>query len=139
MSKYIEHDGTIVAQISPHKYRVKIVQQSACSTCKAASLCTVAESKEKIVEAIAIDNTHTVGDVVVIYGKLSMGYKALFMAMIIPLLLALATLIIVSQLTPNEIISGVASLAILVPYYTILWLMRGKIKQIFNFYIRHKI
>lgn len=139
MNSYIEHDGTIVAQITENKYLVKIVQQSACATCKAAALCTVAESKEKCIEAIAEENSCSIGEQVVIYGRTTLGYKALTLAVIIPLVIALSTLLIVTSLTTNEAIAGVSTLAILAPYYALLWLMRSRIKRIFVFYIRPKI
>lgn len=139
MNSYIEHDGTIVAQITENKYLVKIVQQSACATCKAAALCTVAESKEKCIEAIAEENSYSIGEQVVIYGRTTLGYKALTLAVIIPLVIALSTLLIVTSLTANEAIAGVSTLAILAPYYALLWLMRSRIKRIFVFYIRPKI
>ena len=139
MSNYIEHEGTIIEQIAEDKYMVKIVQQSACSTCKAATLCTVAESKEKCIEAIATDTSLSVGDQVVIYGRTTLGYKALTLAVIIPLAIALTTLLSVSHFTSNEAVAGISTLAILAPYYGLLWLLRKKIKRIFVFYIRHKL
>lgn len=139
MRGYIEHEGTIVEQIADEKYMVKIVQQSACATCKAAALCTVAESKEKCIEAIASDADLSVGDQVVIYGRTTLGYKALTLAVIIPLAIALTTLLATSHYIGNEAIAGISTLAILVPYYGILWLLRNKIKRIFVFYIKHKI
>lgn len=139
MSKYIEHEGTIVAHTAPYKYAVKIVQQSACATCKAASLCTVAESKEKIIDAETDDTTLHIGDNVIVYARTTMGYKALVLAIVIPLFIALGTLLIVSQFVTNELMTGLLTLCVLVPYYTALWLMRGRLKQVFIFYIKHKI
>ena len=139
MSNYIEHEGTIIEQIAEQKYMVKIVQQSACATCKAATLCTVAESKEKSIEAIATDTTLSVGDQVVIYGRTTLGYKALALAVIIPLAIAMTTLLSMSHYTSNEAVAGISTLAILAPYYAMLWLLRKKIKRIFVFYIKHKL
>ena len=139
MSNYIEHEGIIVAQMSTEKYMVKIVQQSACATCKAATLCTVAESKEKLIEATATTPNYSIGDQVVVYGRTTLGYKALTLAVIIPLAIALTTLLITSYFISNEAVAGLASLAILVPYYGILWLLRNRIKQIFVFYIKPKV
>ena len=139
MRGYIEHEGTIVEQIANEKYMVKIVQQSACATCKAATLCTVAESKEKCIEAIASDINLSIGDQVVIYGRTTLGYKALTLAVIIPLAIALITLLATNHYIGNEAITGISTLAVLVPYYGLLWLLRNKIKRMFVFYIKHKI
>ena len=45
----IEHQG-IITSISDKKISVKIIQQSACSTCHAKGACMAADSKEKVVE-----------------------------------------------------------------------------------------
>lgn len=139
MSKYIEHEGIIVAHTAPHKYAVKIVQQSACATCKAASLCTVAESKEKIIDAETDDTTLSISDNVIVYARTTMGYKALVLAIIIPLFIAIGTLLIVSQFITNELTTGLLTLCVLIPYYIVLWLMRKRLEQQFIFYIKQKI
>lgn len=135
MNGKIEHEGIIVAQVAADKYAVKIVQQSACATCHAAKLCTVAESKEKIIEATATNSTLNVGDRVIVYGKISLGYKALALAIITPLVLSLLTLIVVIELSANELAGGISALAILIPYYAILSLFRKKIQREFIFYV----
>ena len=139
MSNYIEHEGTIVAQVSSDKYTVRIVQQSACATCKAASLCTVAESKDKYIEAVALNNDYAVGDEVIIYGRTTLGYQALLVAVALPFMIVLLTLLVVSHYVQSELVSGIAALVALVPYYAVLWLLRSRIKRIFVFYIKSKL
>ncbi len=136
MSNNIEHEGTVTGIISDDKLSVKIVQQSACTACKAAALCTAAESKEKIVEAYSDDPTIEVGNRVVVYGRLTLGYKALTLAMVIPLFLSLITLLLVYRLTLNEAWSGLAALGILLPYYGCLALIRKQIQRRFTFRVR---
>lgn len=138
MSKYIEHDGIIVSQVASNKFSIKIEQLSACATCQAAALCTAAESKEKLVEAYSTDDTLHVGDRVVVYGRTSLGYKALLLAVVLPLIISLITLIIVSSHTQSEPTGGIAALAVLVPYYLVLACFRGKIQREFVFYIKQK-
>lgn len=139
MNGKIEHEGIIVAQVAADKYAVKIVQQSACATCHAAALCTVAESKEKIIEATATNSTLDIGDEVIVYGKMSLGYKALTLAIVIPLVLSFLTLIIVTQLSGNELTGGISALVVLIPYYGILSLFRKKIQREFVFYVTPRI
>ena len=138
MSSNIEHEGTIIGQVASNKYSVKIVQQSACTTCKVASMCTASESKEKIIEAYADNITLSIGDDVIVYGKLALGYKALTLAVVIPLCLSLLSLIIVMQLTGNEVTSGLTALGILIPYYCALALMRNKLQREFIFRVKKK-
>lgn len=137
MGKYIEHNGVIISQIADDKFLVKIEQQSACASCHAAKLCTAAESKEKLIEALSTDTTLRTGDNVVVYGRTSLGYKALTLSVVIPLVISLLTLLIVSHFTHNEAVGGMAALAILIPYYIILACFRKKMQQVFLFHI-HK-
>ena len=138
MSKYIEHDGIIVSQVADDKYAVKIEQRSACATCHAAALCTAAESKEKIIEAYSTSGTLHIGDNVVVYGRTTLGYNALLLSVVMPLIISLLTLLVVSHHAQNELTGGIAALAILVPYYITLACFRGKIQREFVFYIKQK-
>ncbi len=135
MKKYIEHKGIVIDRISSTQYAVKIRQQSACASCQAASLCTAAESKEKIIDAISHDNI-SVGTEVTVYGRTIMGYKALTYAIILPLIIVLVSLSVVTHYSHNELAGGLAALAILLPYYGTLALMRKKLQQAFIFYIK---
>lgn len=136
MREYIEHEGTITAHIADNHYSVKIVQQSACATCKAAALCTVAESKEKLIDAYSMGETFSIGDDVIVYGRTSLGYKALTLAVIVPFLLSLAALFVVTTCTANELAGGLSAFVILIPYYIALWMMRSKLQRKFVFYVK---
>lgn len=136
MSKYIEHNGTVVSQVAKDKFLVKIEQKSACATCHAATLCSAVESKEKLIEAISTDDTLPIGASVTIYGRMILGYKALLLAAIIPLFISLTTLLIAAEYIENELITGLSALAILIPYYILLACFRSKIERQFVFYIK---
>lgn len=136
MGSIIEHEGTIIGRISPTKLSVKIVQQSACSACKVAGMCSAAESKEKIIEAYSDDATIAIGDAVIVYGKMALGYKALTLAIVLPLVLSALTLFLVSNATGNDLASGLSALGILVPYYCVLALMRNKLQREFIFRVK---
>ncbi len=136
MGKYIEHKGIVIAHTETGKYQIKITQLSACASCKVANLCSAAESKEKIIEAYTTHDNIKIGDTVIIYGQKTMGYKALLLAIIIPLIISLLTLVIIQITTHNEIISGLSALLILIPYYSIISLFRNKLQQKFIFYIK---
>ena len=55
--------------------------------------------------------------------------KALLWAFGVPFVLLLAMLILVLLLTGNEGWAALSALAILVPYYAILWLLRDKMRE----------
>ena len=136
MSKYIEHDGIIIAQLSAEKYAVKITQQSACASCHAAQLCSAADNKEKVIEAFAANTPLAVGNKVVVYGRLALGYRALLLGVVLPMLVAFVTLLLATHITHNELVGGIAALAILVPYYVVLRFFRHTLQRTFVFYIK---
>ena len=53
MKEIIEHQG-VIESIEDAHVRVNIVQMAACSGCKARSLCTSSESKEKIIDVYEV-------------------------------------------------------------------------------------
>ena len=136
MSKYIEHDGIIIAQLPGERYAVKITQQSACASCHAANLCSAADNKEKVIEAMAANTSLAVGDRVVVYGRLTMGYRALLLGVVLPMIIAFATLLLATHITHNELVGGIAALGALVPYYATLWFFKRSLQRTFVFYIK---
>lgn len=110
-----------------------IISKSACSECHARGACTLADSREKEIE---IDNTginYFPGQEVMVVLRESLGIKALFYGYIFPFLLVLLTLTIVYSLTGNEILAGLVSLVVLIPYYTTLYFLRHYLKKVFKF------
>lgn len=130
----IEHDG-IVANADERSVTVKIVSNSACSGCHAEGFCMVSDKKEK---DIIVPGKYTVapGDCVIVQMKKSMGYKALFIGYILPLLVFLVALILFAAFSVGEIYAGLGALVILIPYYLILWFFRKRIYNNFTFTIK---
>ena len=130
MNNDIRHSG-IVESISDNSVMVRIVQTSACAGCKVAGHCHAAEAKEKIVEVDTkgTEQSFKVGDQVTVLAGRDVVTYALRVAVIIPLLLLIVTLVVVLQLTDDEALSGLVSIAVLIPYYIYVWLMRRRIKQ----------
>ena len=81
MSDKIEHQG-VVESISEGHVRVSIMQVAACSECKAKALCTSSESKERYIDVYGdYAERYKVGDAVKVCGSLSMGQKAVRIAL----------------------------------------------------------
>jgi len=135
MNKTVEHTGKI-QHIDGNKVQVLIIQSSACSACHAKSTCTAADSAEKIIEAIGVDDSLKVGDEVIVHGQRSLGLKAVLLAFVIPFLLILFCLFILRYFIENEAISGTIALAVLIPYYIMLSFFRNKLKAKFQFYAK---
>ncbi|HPF51863.1 MAG TPA: SoxR reducing system RseC family protein [Draconibacterium sp.] len=120
-------------EVNNRKLIVNIISQSACSTCHAQGACTVSDFQDKEIEISDFRGTYHVGEEVTIIFKESKGFAALAWGYLVPFLLVLATLIIATQFTANELKSGLFALGILIPYYTALYFLRHHLKKIFKF------
>lgn len=130
----INHEG-IVLKVEEKVAIVSISAASACSGCHAEGSCTLSGREEKIIE---VPGRYTVkpGDKVIIVMKQSMGYTALLYGYLIPLILVILILIILSSNNVPELSSGLISLAVLIPYYVILFIFRKKINEKFTFTLK---
>lgn len=132
----IHHRG-VVEKIDGPKCYVRILQHSACSGCAAHKLCNSSESKEKIVEALTVDNEIRVGDTVDVEGTVSQGLRAVYLCYLIPLVLMILFLFLGYHLG-GELTGIVFSLFILTVYYFVLYLCRNKIGKHFCFTVHKK-
>ena len=132
----IKHLG-IVENIQGSHLSVRIVQTSACAACSAKGHCSSADSKDKIIDIIdTAASSYRVGEKVMVIGETSMGMMAVVLALIIPFILLIFSLFLFMALMENELYSALLSLAILIPYYFILWLNKTRLKQQFSFTIK---
>ncbi len=133
--KVIGHEGT-VSEIHGNKATVRFIVQSACAHCQLKGVCSAADMKDKAVEADLQGQPYRVGEKVNVVLSQSKGMKALLYGYLLPFLLVMITLFAVYGVTGDEIASGLASLAVLVPYYGGLYLLRSRIRREFRFFVR---
>lgn len=132
----IKHLG-IVENIRDSHLSVRIVQTSACAACSAKGHCSSADSKDKIIDIIDPSaSSYRVGEKVMVVGEMSMGMKAVVLAFVFPFLLLILSLFLLMALIENELYAALLSLAVLVPYYFILWLNKTRLKRQFSFTIK---
>lgn len=133
----ISHIG-IVEDIKGQAVQVRIQQASACDLCHAKSICSSADTKEKIVEVRAVEGSVAVGDKVMVEGAASMGMKAVFLAYVLPLVLLILVMVLcLTLIAPgNEVVAALVSLGILLPYAFLLYLLKDKLSKKFRFEIR---
>ena len=132
----ITHPG-IIDKVSDDTVFVKILAMSACSTCHAKSMCSVAEIEEKIVEVKReVEKNYSEGQEVVVAMHKSLGGKAVFLGYILPFLLLIGVLIVVLSLSGDEGLAGLSAIGILIPYYLVLYLLRDKLRRTFSFRIQ---
>ena len=137
MADVIKHDG-VVDSIEGNCIHVRFVQASACAACGAKSLCSAAESKEKIVDVYGADTAaYQVGQRVMVEGAASMGMKAVRLAFLFPLLLLVAAVALVMWLADgNEALAALAALLVLTVYFLLLFVNKKKLAREFTFIIK---
>ena len=137
MAEVIRHDG-VVDSIEGDCIHVRIVQASACAACGAKSLCSAAESKEKIVDVYGDDTAiYQVGQKVMVEGAAAMGMKAVRLAFLFPLLLLVGAIALTIWLTGgNEALAALAALGVVVLYYLVLFTCRNRLRTEFTFTIK---
>ena len=133
----ISHQGTIES-IKDNVFNVRIITMASCVSCSASGTCSAADIAEKIVEVVKPTNTsHKIGDIVTIVLNQSMGLKAVFLGYVAPFLVLLLTLIFMLALGFTEGIAGLTSLAMLAPYFLVLYIYKEKIKENFTFKLKN--
>ncbi len=132
----ISHKGAI-CEIDREKILVRIESESACATCHAKSFCNASDKQEKIVEVNDKNfKSYKVGEQVLVMMEKSLGMKAVLFSYLIPFVLLIIALIVALEVTGREGLSGIISLAVLVPYYLGLYMMKNRIKSTFEFRLR---
>lgn len=136
MMKEIRHDGIIESIGSDGHVCVRITQTAACIGCKVAAHCNASDQKVKTVDVYDCrDRGFSVGDSVVVATSEQAAGKALLLGFGLPLLLLLAVLVSLRAYGLGEGVSALATLAVLAPYYLVLWLCRNRIAGSIAFHI----
>ena len=92
--------------------------------------------EEKLLH-IAVDNPDfQIGERVKVFLARSLGFRALFLGYVMPFLLVLTVLLVLTAAGSEELVAGLASLVVLLPYYAGLKLLRGKVDRQFSFFVQ---
>lgn len=131
----IKHNGRIIA-VDPTRGRVraKIEDSSDCASCPAHKLCNHGMKNENIVE-VQTAETFSVGDSVEIIGTEIMHRKAIMLAVVLPCIIMVASMVGVYLLTFNETIAAIAGVVLMIAFFVALYAMRNKIEKEFVFRI----
>lgn len=129
MENKISHIG-IVESVDGECVKVRIVQSSACASCKAAKQCNASESKEKIVDVFTGDAPeYEKGQNVTVMASYDVGLVAVCLSMLVPLALITVVLFSMTAMGFGEMTTALVTLSSLVPYYIILFLFRKQINR----------
>ncbi|MHC1780389.1 MAG: SoxR reducing system RseC family protein [Bacteroidales bacterium] len=131
----INHEG-VIKYIEGDFITVEILNKSACSACHAKGVCTMGDEKIKEID-IEYDGFeyYETGERVNVVMKKSMGFKALWISYLTPLIILLVLLVSLSAFNVPELITGLTIIAAISLYYFIIWMLRDKLKREFVFTI----
>jgi positive regulator of sigma E activity len=130
----IQHDG-IVQKVGNDSVVVAISASSACAGCHAEGLCNMTGKEEKIIDVHGKYNV-VPGDTVTVLMQQSMGYKAIALSYLIPVLVVIFSLVVLVSLDIPELTAGLISIGVLLPYFLVLFLLRRRINRIFTFTLK---
>ena len=132
----ITHKGRIVA-IDPDITTVEIIAESACAFCHAKGICGLGEEKVKqVLVRTSAWHPRQVGDEVVVVLKKAMGYKAVFIAYGLPLVVLFVALMVLTQLGVGELWAGLGALGAVALCYLVIFLFRNKLSKEYSFYLK---
>ncbi|MBQ8837900.1 MAG: SoxR reducing system RseC family protein [Bacteroidales bacterium] len=132
----ISHEGRIV-EITPDFTTVELMVSSACSGCHAKGMCGMSEEEQKLIMVPTDPYTvRNVGDDVVVFSKMTMGLKAVWISYVIPLAVLMILILTLSAVLEGEILVGLLSIAGVAVYYLVIWLMKDRLQNEFVFYLK---
>ena len=131
----ITHDG-IISHMTEDVITVMIVSKASCASCQVSGACSASDIEEKIVDVKReLHDNYNVGDKVVVMMDQSLGTWAVMFGYVFPFLVLLIGLIVFTQILDSEGLAGLLALALLAPYYAILYLSRKQMDKTFQFKI----
>ena len=131
----IEHRGR-VESVSANLVRVKIVSNSACSSCASRKVCGMSESEEKIIDVnTRLASDYEVGEEVVVAVRRKVGLWAVAVAYVAPLVVMVVILIAAAVFGFDEGVAALGSLGGVAIYYILLWMFGGRVSEKVNFTI----
>ncbi len=135
MRSNISHSG-VVESVEDGCVHVRVVQTSACAACKVAGYCNASESKEKMVDVYTADTQrYSVGQAVTVMASRQVAAHALLLGFGLPFLVLAGALVVVLQMTSNELWAALAGLLSLAPYYLLLYFFRNRLRDKLSFWI----
>ena len=131
----IAHEGMVLRAPGDGTAEVEIITAEACSGCHAKSVCSAGKSDTRVI-TVKSNASIRAGDRVTVVMQLSQGFRALAIGYIIPFVVLIAAFVVTTVAGAGELASALLSFAALGLYYLVIWLLRGKIGEKFEFKIK---
>jgi len=129
----VEHEGVVI-DVNQDFVSVEMVRQSACSSCGAKGMCSATDSESGVIQVPANGfDLYEKGERVKVVLKRSLGFKALWLSYLIPLIILLILLLLLSTFKVSEILIGLSIIGALAFYFLIIYLLKDRIKKEFVF------
>ena len=131
----IEHKG-VVLSTEEGVVRVAIKVSEACGGCSARKSCAMGQTTRREIEIFTAESgNYSIGEVVKVGAKQSLGIMAVVLCYIVPLVVLVATLAIAVAMGLSEGVSAMVALGFTAIYYALLALMRNRISKRVTFTI----
>ncbi len=132
----VTHSG-IIRKIAGNKAEVSVISKAGCVSCSLNKACSVSDMKEKMIEVdLSYVAQYNEGDNVVVEMKQSLGTWAVLFGYLFPFFVLFLGLIMFLHFGLNQGLSGILAIALLIPYYSILYLLRDFFKKRFRYHIQ---
>ena len=125
----IEHKGT-VALIGRNFVRVDIEVMEACGSCASRKACAMGQGTTREIMVYTDEaQRYSVGEVVNVLARQSMGLMAVLLCYVVPLVVLVGALAVAVSFGFSEGVSALISLGATTLYYGLLWLFRKHISR----------
>jgi sigma-E factor negative regulatory protein RseC len=130
----INHDGQVV-EISDNKVVAEIMVSEACGTCQAKGLCHTNGKRVRVEAEAEPGQEFQVGQKVKVAFTPTLAMSSVLLAYVLPLVLMFAVMFTLIAITGSQDVGCLCGLAVLPVYYTILYMLRHKLRRKFKFSI----
>ncbi len=125
----IRHNG-LIFDIVGNRVDVAVTPDSACSSCKAAAMCVVSDTEDKVISVVTEHpEIYEIGEQVEVAVGRGMGVKAVLLAYVVPFMVLLAALLALIGAGAGEVAAGLLSLGAVGIYYICLYFFRKHIES----------
>jgi sigma-E factor negative regulatory protein RseC len=132
----VVHAGTVAA-VFESGVDVAIVSEAACGNCRMKNACGMEETADKTVTVFTPDaGLFHVGEPVEVLMKPSMGYRAIAIAYLLPVIVVLTALTVLVRSGVSELVAALGALGFLAIYYMVIYRFRDRLGREIRFEIR---
>ena len=132
-SAVIRHEGRVLS-VTSVQTKVEILAQTACAACHAKAVCGASNGESRVITIRREDDGKIrPEDRVNVVIRQGQGFKAVFIAYIIPLFILLVLLLTLPLFFENELVTGLGALGFVALYYLVLAQFRDRLNSGFVF------